>query len=49
VDLSAGRLVWGCEGLVAELRAGLAAATRHAPAQTTQRAPERSGSLARAA
>jgi UTP:GlnB (protein PII) uridylyltransferase len=48
-DLSAARLVWGCEALAAELRAGLASAMCHRPALMARRTPERSGGLALAA
>jgi hypothetical protein len=41
-DLSAARLVWGCHGLFADLRAGLAQAMRRAQGQTIWDAPKRS-------
>jgi UTP:GlnB (protein PII) uridylyltransferase len=41
-DLSAARLVWGCHGLFADLRAGLAHALGRPEGRTIQDAPERS-------
>jgi UTP:GlnB (protein PII) uridylyltransferase len=41
-DLSAARLVWGSDGLFADLRAGLAEATGRGQARATSDTPERS-------
>jgi UTP:GlnB (protein PII) uridylyltransferase len=41
-DLSAARLVWGCHGLFADLRAGLAQAMRRGQSRTIWDTPERS-------
>jgi hypothetical protein len=42
-EFAAGRLVWGCQGLFAELRAGLANATSPGDAQTALNASPDAG------
>jgi UTP:GlnB (protein PII) uridylyltransferase len=42
-DLCGARLVWGCHGLFADLRAGLAEALCRAEGPTIRNTPERSG------
>jgi UTP:GlnB (protein PII) uridylyltransferase len=48
-DLCAARLVWGCPGLFAELRAGVAEAARRGPAGPTRRTLKRTAGAALAA
>jgi hypothetical protein len=40
MDLAVARLVWGCHGLLAELRAALAQAMPQGPAHPVWRLPE---------
>jgi len=45
-DLAAARLLWGCHGLFAELRAKLGQARRHDPAPAIRRLPQHRADLA---